>query len=65
MTTLTKGTRVMTPRGLGLVAYVRMDQDDLSKVFAVSVVLDARRNVPGYAGTIFPAAVVTVAPEEV
>lgn len=59
---MTKGTRVTTPLGPGTVAYVRMDHlGDITKVFAVSVVLDANLARLNYAGTIFRA--VDVKPE--
>jgi hypothetical protein len=57
-----QGDRVVTPLGAGGVAYTRNGWPDYTKPVAVSVVLDARRNVPGYTGTIFKAA--DVRPEE-
>lgn len=48
----------------GAVAYQRMDpcaSPPYSKPAAVSVVLDSRKDRPGYAGTVFLAALVTPA----
>ena len=63
---ITKGTRVTTPRGPGTVAYVRNLPPTYTMPEAVSVVLDANKGQPGYAGTGFRADVVkqTRFPEE-
>jgi hypothetical protein len=50
-----KGQRVQTPLGPGQVAYQRMGPPNYSKPEAVSVVLDAKQNKPGYTGTMFDA----------
>lgn len=50
-----RGQRVQTPLGPGQVAYQRMGPPNYSKPVAVSVVLDAKQNKPGYTGTIFDA----------
>ena len=50
-----KGQRVQTPLGPGQVAYQRMGPPNYSKPVAVSVVLDAKQNKPGYTGTMFDA----------
>ena len=50
------GTRVNTPFGTGTVAYVRMAAPDYMQPEAYSIVLDARRHQPHYAGTIVAAA---------
>lgn len=50
-----KGQRVQTPSGPGTVAYQRMGPPNYSKPIAVSVVLDAKRDKPGYSGTMFDA----------
>lgn len=58
-----KGDRVNTPLGPGLVNYLRMDHlGDLTKIAAVSVLLDSRVLTDfydRYSGTIFPATDVT------
>lgn len=56
------GDRVETPSGPGTVGYVRWFA---GRVEAVSVVLDANRHRPGYAGSIFPVERVSAAQEEV
>ena len=52
------GMRVSTPLGNGYVAYVRMSPPEYTTPHAVSVVLDKRKENPGYTGTILSAAVV-------
>jgi hypothetical protein len=47
------GTRVQTGNGNGSVVYVRMAPPTFAHVEAVSVVLDGRRDRPGYSGTMF------------
>lgn len=47
------GTRVHTPHGNGSVAYIRMAPPSYATVEAVSVVLDGRRDRPGYSGTMY------------
>jgi hypothetical protein len=60
-----KGDRVRVqasdsaPEQLGTVAFVRMAAPDYSSAEAVSVILDAHRERPGYSGSMFPAAQVT------
>jgi hypothetical protein len=58
MVTLTTGARVLTPLGLGTVAYVRMAPPEYTAPAAVSVVLDVKADRPGYTGTLFPATAV-------
>lgn len=45
-------TRVQTQYGLGTVQYIRMKPPTYATVEAVSVLLDGRRDLPGYMGTI-------------
>lgn len=52
---LTKGDRVLTPYGEGTIAYVRMAPPTFSEVWAVSVVLDNKKDIFGYSGTMVPA----------
>lgn len=64
---MTQGTRVLTPLGPGTVAYVRYDhwkEPWTPTLSAVSVVLDAKRERPGYVGTIFPASEVALKENE-
>ena len=51
-----QGDRVSTPHGPGTVAYVRMAPPSYSEIDAVSVVLDGKRDRPGYTGTILDSA---------
>jgi len=51
----TKGQRVSTPLGPGDVAYQRMGPPNYSEPVSVSVVIDKKRNKPGYTGTMFKA----------
>ena len=60
MSSYTHGQRVTTPQGPGTVAYQRLAAPDYREAEAVSVVLDAKRQQPGYVGTIFPAAAVAL-----
>ncbi len=53
------GTRVATPGGDGSVAYVRMSGPDSGDISSVSVVLDSKKNVRGYTGTIYLTELVT------
>lgn len=53
--TFQRGQRVKTPLGYGMVAYQRMRSPEYSEAEAVSVVLEAKQNKPGYTGTIFRA----------
>lgn len=48
-----RGQRVKTPLGYGMVNYQRMRPPEYSEAEAVSVILDAKQNRPGYSGTIF------------
>jgi hypothetical protein len=50
-----KGTRVITPQGIGSVAFVRMAPPSYTAPGAISVILDSQCNRPGYNGTIMPA----------
>ncbi len=50
-----QGQKVNTPKGTGIVVYIRMAPPDWNNPKAVSVFLDARRNDYNYSGTIFPA----------
>jgi hypothetical protein len=50
-----RGQRVRTPLGSGHVAYQRMRPPEYNEAEAVSVVLEAKQNKPGYTGTIFRA----------
>lgn len=61
---MTRGTRVITPQGTGVVAYVRMAGPSYITPEAVSVVLDSKRNFPSYCGTVFAAKDVKVVDEE-
>lgn len=54
-----KGERVMTPLGVGRVAYQRMAPPDYTNAEVVSVLLDDRINNTGYNGSLFPADKVT------
>jgi len=54
------GTRVLTPAGPGVVAYVRMAPPTYSTPIAVSVKLDGKG--PGYTGSMFQAFEVKPAP---
>lgn len=56
---LQPGDRVQTPAGPGVIVYRRMAPPDFRGAAAYSVRLDARRAVPGYHGTVFPADAVT------
>lgn len=58
MRSLRQGDRVHTPRGAGVVLYVRMSPPTFTQPAAVSVSLDERAGAPGYNGTMF-------SPEEV
>lgn len=58
-----QGDRVITKLGTGRVVYQRMAPPNYTEAFAVSVMLDAKQNKPGYAGTIFASAEVTLASE--
>jgi hypothetical protein len=58
--TFKTGQRVTTPLGAGVVVYQRMAPPTYSEAEAVSVRLDARREDPGYEGTIFSADKVTL-----
>jgi len=52
---ISRGDRVEANGQPGTVAYVRLAPPTYREPAAVSVVLDARRDQPGYCGTIFPA----------
>lgn len=60
---LRKGQRVTVPlkgeQAAGTVAYVRMAPPSYDTIAAVSVVLDCRRDDPGYTGSVFAAEQVT------
>lgn len=58
---LQQGDHVDTPYGSGRVGYLRMAPPDYRAIEAVSVVLDDRRHLPGYRGTIFAASDVRAA----
>jgi len=53
-----RGDRVMTPGGVGTVAYKRMAPPDYARAEVYSVVLDRERTRADYTGTIYPAAAV-------
>ena len=55
---MNKGQRVKTPLGYGTVCYVRMRPPEYREIEAVSVLLEARRNMIGYSGTIIKAELV-------
>lgn len=51
-TPVTPGSRVLTPHGAGVINYVRMAPPDYREVAAVSVVLDSKKHIPSYNGSI-------------
>jgi len=44
---------VMTPGGVGRIAYVRNAPPSFSEPLAVSVILDSKKNYPTYTGTTY------------
>jgi hypothetical protein len=56
---LREGAEVTTPRGRGIVLYVRMAPPDYTQIAAVSVYLEREEHRPDYAGTIFSVEQVT------
>lgn len=59
-----RGDRVFARGKSGTVVYRRMAPPTFSKAEAYSVVLDERRDVPGYTGTIFSAQDVSALKED-
>ncbi len=57
------GERVVTPHGAGTVHYVRLGKTDRDS--SVSVLLDKKKNVVNYDGTLFLAELVTPEPKRV
>lgn len=53
MSLFSVGQPVTTPKGPGVVGYVRMGGPEYRTPTGVSVFLDAKRTQPGYAGTLF------------
>ncbi len=45
--------KVLTPQGEGVIAFVRNGPPNFDTPEAVSVILDSKRNTPGYSGTMF------------
>lgn len=60
MPTYMKGTRVLAKEKPGTVQYVRFGPPNFNMPEAYSVMLDDRRDKPGYAGTMYPASDVTM-----
>lgn len=61
--TYSSGDRVVTPHGPGSVHYVRLGETDRDS--AVSVLLDKKKNVVNYDGTLFLAELVAPEPKHV
>lgn len=49
-----KDDLVITPDGVGRVAYVRMAPEEYRHIEAISVILESRSNDPNYSGTLYP-----------
>jgi len=54
-----RNDRVITPHGPGTVAYRRMEAPDYTKAVSYSVILDHKKDLPGYTGSTYSADQVT------